>query len=153
MLDEMLLARIEARHVHFLAKRDMLPGDLPEASVLQKTDIVHGAELGLIIGGVVGALGGLLAVLMPPGGASLELVTVLITALLGALLGAWMSSMAGTQIPNSRLRPFHDDIEHGKVLMMIDVPIGRLAEIRERIGQRHPEAVAGGIEPTIPAFP
>jgi hypothetical protein len=31
MLDEMLLARIEIQHVHFLARRDTLPPDLPEA--------------------------------------------------------------------------------------------------------------------------
>ena len=55
MLNDMLLARIECRHIHFLAARGTLPPDLPEASVLQKTDIVHGAQLGLIIGAVVGA--------------------------------------------------------------------------------------------------
>ena len=153
MLDEMLLLRVEERHIHFLARRGTLPGDLPEASVLQKTDIVHGAETGLVIGGVAGTLGGALAVLMPPDGMSLQLVTVLITALLGALFGTWVSSMVGTQVPNSRLKAFHADIERGKVLMMIDVPLGRLATINERIAQRHPEAVAGGVEPTIPAFP
>jgi len=153
MLDEMLLVRIEERHIHFLAKRGTLPDDLPEASVLQKTDIVHGAEMGLVIGGVAGTLGGVLVVLLPPGGVSLQLVTILITALLGALFGVWVSSMVGTQVPNSKHKAFHAEIERGKVLMMIDVPIGRLAAIRERVAQRHPEAVSGGIEPTIPAFP
>ena len=153
MLDEMLLARIEVSHIHFLAKRGTLPDDLPEASVLQKTDVVHGAELGLVIGGVIGVAGGTLVVLMPPGGISLQLVTILITAVLGALFGIWMASMVGTQVPNSRLKAFHADIDRGKVLMMIDVPIGRVPAIRERVAQRHPEAVSGGIEPTIPAFP
>ena len=46
MLNEMLLARIEVGHMHFLARRDMLPDDLPAANVLQKTDVVHGAQLG-----------------------------------------------------------------------------------------------------------
>src|ERR1044072_4459728 len=68
MLDEMLLARVEERRIHFLAKRGTLPDDLPEASVLQKTDIVHGAEMGLVIGGVAGTLGGALVVMLPPGG-------------------------------------------------------------------------------------
>jgi hypothetical protein len=56
-------------------------------------------------------------------------------------------------VPNSRLKAFHADIERGKVLMMIDAPFGRLAAINERVAQRHPEAVSGGVEPTIPAFP
>lgn len=153
MLDEMLLLRIEERHMHFLAKRGTLPADLPEANVLQKTDIVHGAEMGLVIGGVAGTIGGVLAVWMPPAGMTLQLVTILITALVGALFGVWVSSMVGTQVPNSRLKAFHADIERGKVLMMIDVPFGRFAAINERVSQRHPEAVSGGVEPTIPAFP
>jgi membrane protein DedA with SNARE-associated domain len=153
LLDEMLLARVEIGHVHFLAKRDTLPSDLPEAGVLQKTDIVHGAEIGLVIGGSAGIVLGGLLVMMPPGDISLELVTVLITGLLGAGFGAWVSGMIGTQVANSRLKAFHADIDRGKTLMMVDVQRARVAAIRELVMQRHPEAVFGGLDPTIPAFP
>ena len=152
MLDEMLLARIEVRHIRFLAKRGTLPNDMPEASVLQKTDIVHGAEMGLVIGGVAGTLGGVLVVLFPPGGVSLQLVTILITALLGGFFGAWVSSMVGTQVPNSKLKAFHADIARGKVLMMVDVPFSRIEAIREHVAQRHPEVEFGGMEGVIMAF-
>jgi len=121
--------------------------------VLQKTDIVHGAKIGLVVGGVAGTLGGVLVVLMPPGGVPLQLVTILITALLGGLFGAWVSSMVGTQVPNSKLKAFHAGIERGKVLMMVDVPFGRTREIRQYVTQRHPEAEFGGMEPVIMAFP
>ena len=152
MLDEMLLARIEVRHVRFLAKRGTLPDDMPEASVLQKTDIVHGAEMGLVVGGAAGTLGGVLIVLYPPGGVSLQLVTILITALLGGFFGAWVSSMAGTQVPNSRLKAFHADIARGKVLMMVDVPFSRIREIRQHVAQRHPEVQFGGMAGVVMAF-
>jgi hypothetical protein len=152
MFNEMLLARLEARHVHFLARRGALPPDLPEANVLQKTDVVHGAETGLIIGGGTGVIAGILLVLFPPHGVTLQLVTVLITALLGALFGAWMASLAGTMVPNSMLKRFHADIERGKVLMMVDVPLSREREIGDFIKTRHPEIESGGIEPTL-AFP
>lgn len=152
MLNEMLLARIEERRIHFLAKRGSLPPELPEASVLQKTDIVHGAQLGIVIGGVAGTLGGLLVVFFPPGGVSLQLVTVLIAALLGALFGAWVSSMAASAVPNSQLVRFQDDIGRGKVLMMVDVPMRRIAEISELVRRRHPEAISSGFEPTV-VFP
>lgn len=153
MLNEMLLARIEIRHIHFLSRRGTLPDDLPEANLLQKTDVVHGAQLGMVIGGIAGTVGGLLVVLFPPGDVSLQLVTVLIAAVLGALFGAWASSMAATAVPNSRLKPFHADIERGKVLMMADVPMRRVQEISALVAKRHPEAASGGFEPTIPAFP
>lgn len=153
MLDEMLLARIEERHLHFLGKRGALPNDMPEASMLQKTDIVHGAQMGLVVGGAAGTLGGVLVVLFPPGGVSLQLVTILITALLGCFFGAWVSSMVGTQVPNSHLKAFHSQIALGKVLMMVDVPFSRIKPIRELVAQRHPEAEFGGMEAVILAFP
>ena len=153
ILNEMLLARIEIGRMHFLGKRGQLPPDLPEANFLQKTDFVHGAQLGLGIGGLGGIVVGLLVVAFPPGGASVQLVAVLIAAVVGALFGAWASSMAASAVPNSRLRQFHAEIERGKVLMMVDVQMGRVQEISDLVARRHPAAVSGGREPTIPAFP
>jgi hypothetical protein len=138
--------------MHFLANRGALPPELPEAGVLQKTDLVHGAELGMVIGGIAGTLGGLLAVFFPPAGTSLQFVTVLVAAVLGALLGAWASSLAGSALPNSRLARFAPDLQHGKVLMMVDVPLARIDEINELVARRHPDAIPGGFEPTL-VFP
>ena len=153
MLNDMLLARIECRHIHFLSKRDSLPPDLPEASVLQKTDIVHGAQLGLIIGAVVGAVAGALLVLFPPEGVTLKLAAVLLLALGGAFFGLWASSMVASAVPNSRLKAFQPQMAGGKVLMMVDVPMRRVQEICDLVSGRHPEAASGGFEPPIPAFP
>jgi hypothetical protein len=150
MLDEMLLARIEIRHIRFLARRGTLPPDLPEASMMQKTDIVHGAQLGLVIGGAAGALGGLFVVLF---GTASQLVTVLIAALLGAGFGAWASSMAASAVPNTKLKAFQGALDEGRVLMMVDVPMHRVDEITALVSGRHPETLSGGFEPTIPAFP
>jgi hypothetical protein len=153
MLREILLARIDCRHIHFLSRRDTLPEDLPEANVLQKTDIVHGAQVGIAIGGVVGAIAGSLVVFFPPEGTTLKLITILLVAIGGALFGAWASSMVASSVPNSRLKAFHADMDAGKVLMMVDVPMRRAAEICELIARQQPEARSGGFEPTIPAFP
>jgi hypothetical protein len=153
MLNEMLLARIECRHIHFLSRRDTLPDDLPQANVLQKTDIVHGAQVGVAIGGIVGAIAGALLVFFPPEGVTLKLITVLVVAIGGAVFGAWASSMVASSVPNSRLKTFHAQMEAGKVLMMVDVPMRRVQEICELVAGRHPEALSGGFEPTIPAFP
>src|SRR5437762_5177987 len=95
--NDLLLARVEDRHMHFLARRGTDLGELHEASYLQKTDAVHGAFTGLVIGGVVGVLVGLLLVYFPPGGASIQLVAVLIAAVIGAFLGIWVASMVGLQ--------------------------------------------------------
>ena len=151
--DDLLLARIEDRHMHFLARRGTSLGPLREASTLQKSDAVHGAELGFVIGGIGGFLIGVYIYLTPPDTVALHLVTVLASTVIGAAFGAWTASLVGMSVPNSRLKLFEAEIESGKILLMVDVPPSRLEEIRELVGRRHPEASAHGLEPTIPAFP
>jgi hypothetical protein len=142
--DDLLLARVEDRHMRFLAKRGAELEPLHEAGYLDKSDIVHGAAVGLALGAVIGALIGALVVAYPPEGTNPQLVAVLVGMLIGAPLGGWMASMAGAAVPNSRLRQFEADFEAGRVLMMVDVPLRRVAEITELVASRHPEAVPRG---------
>jgi hypothetical protein len=151
--DELLLARIEDAHIHVMAKDNVPLTGLHEASILQKTDFVHGAETGLAVGGGIGIIAGLVAVFFPPAGVDLQLVTILLTALIGAAFGAWVASMVASAIPNSRLKAFESAIAAGLILMMVDVPSGRVDEIKKLVAFHHPEAMNSGIEPTIPAFP
>src|SRR2546423_6459636 len=151
--NDLLLARIADKHMHFLARRGTDLGELHEASYLQKTDTVHGAFTGFVIGGLMGVIVGVMLVNFPPGGMSLQLVAVLVAAIVGAGLGTWVASMVGLQVPNSRLRSFEGDIQEGKVLLMLDVPAGRSQEVHEIIARRHPQAADRGNEPTVPAFP
>lgn len=152
-MNDLLLARIDERHIHVLAKRDAPMEGLHEANVLQKTDLVHGAELGLVVGGAAGLILGAILVFVPIHDAQLQLVTLLITALGGALFGAWVSSLVAAGVPNTRLLAFSRDIEEGKYLMMVDVPFHRVQEIQLLLEKRHPEDKGGGVEPSVPAFP
>ena len=153
LANDLLLARIEDKHMHFLARRGTDLGELNEASYLQKTDTVHGAFVGFVIGALMGAFGGALLISFPPQGVTIELVAVLIAAIVGAGLGIWVASMVGLQVPNSRLKGFEHDLEDGKILLMLDVPSGRYDELRTIIARTHPEAADRGNEPTVPAFP
>jgi hypothetical protein len=150
--DDLLLARVDDRHMHFLARRGTSLGRLREASYLQKSDAVHGAQLGLVLGGVIGFLIGVYIYLTPPEGVALELVTVLVSTLIGAVLGAWMASLVATSVPNSRLKGFQAEIDAGRILLMLDAPPSRIEELTRIVARRHPEAVRG-IEATSPAFP
>jgi hypothetical protein len=153
LLDVLLLARVEERHMHFHAREGTLPDDMPEASFVQKTDLVHGLESGMVIGAGAGLMGGILLVLFPPEGLQLQVFAILATAFGGAVFGSWASGMAAAAIPNSRLKAFQPGIDAGQVLLMIDLPLGRVAQIEELIEQRHPSVRFGGQEPHIPAFP
>jgi len=150
LANDLLLARIEDRHMHFLARRGTDLGELNEASYLHKTDAVHGAFVGLVIGGVMGAVVGAILVNFPFQGVSMA---VLVAAIVGAMLGVWVATMVGLQVPNSRLKAFEQELQDGHVLLMLDVPSGRYDEVRAIIARTHPEAIDRGNEPTVPAFP
>jgi uncharacterized membrane protein len=128
-------------------------GKLHEANYLQKSDAVHGAELGFVLGGLGGFLIGIYIYLTPPDGIALQLVTVLISTVIGSMFGAWAASLVAMSVPNSRLKPFQKEIDAGKILLMVDVPPSRIEEIQDLVHRRHPEATAHGVEPTLPAFP
>jgi hypothetical protein len=153
LANDLLLARVEDRCMHFLARRGTDLGELHEASYLQKTDAVHGAFTGLVLGAAIGICVGIALVYFPPGHLSVELVAVLIAAMVGGAIGMWVASMIGLQVPNSKLRDFEQEIAEGKILLMLDLPAGRYPEIREVIARTHPEAVDRGNEATVPAFP
>ena len=112
--NDLLLARLEDQYMHFLAKRGMSLGALHEANTFQKSDAVHGAELGFVIGGVGGFLIGIYIYLTPPDGVTLQLVTVLLSTVIGAIFGAWAASLVAMSVPNSRLKPFQKEIDAGK---------------------------------------
>ncbi len=153
IVDELLLAHIPFEHIHVLARANTPLDELPEAGLAQKTDLVPALERGLAVGGTVGALAGLAAVVFPPAGVVAAGGAILFGALGGAGFGAWVSSMVGVSLPNSRLQRFEKAIEQGMILMMVDVPKDRVDEYEELIRSHHPEVDIEGTEPTIPAFP
>jgi len=151
--NDLLLARVEDRHMHFLAKRGTDLGELHEANYLQKSDLLHCAGVGFALGGIGGMALGAVIMTYPPEGTQPQLVAFLIATIVGAFLGAWMASMAAAAVPNSRLKHFQADIENGKVLLMLDVTFGKVDDIRGFMSGRLPEAVSGGEETRFPAFP
>lgn len=155
IVDELLLARIEERHIHIAAAdhHALTEANLPEANLLQESDFIPAVERGLAIGGATGALAGIAAVVIPGVGLALGGGAILGIGLAGAGVGAWLSSMIGISAPSSRLKDFEDAIASGELLMMVDVPKGRVDEITELVQQHHPEAEVEGTEPVIPAFP
>lgn len=155
IVDELLLARIEARHIHIAAKdhHALTEANLPEANLLQESDFVPAVERGLAIGGATGILAGIAAITVPGVGLALGGGAILGIGLAGAGLGAWVSGMIGISAPSSRLADFEAAVGEGQLLMMVDVPKGKVDSITELVKSHHPEAHVEGTEPVIPAFP
>ncbi|HUT42122.1 MAG TPA: DUF1269 domain-containing protein [Gammaproteobacteria bacterium] len=155
IVDELLLARIEERHIHIAAAdhHALIEAHLPEAGLLQESDFVPSVERGLAVGGATGIMAGIAAVAIPGLGLALGGGAILGIGLAGAGLGAWVSSMIGISAPSSRLTEFEAAIKKGELLMMVDVPKSRVEDITDLVKSHHPEAHIEGTEPVIPAFP
>jgi hypothetical protein len=149
--NDLLLNWIEKRHIHFMAN-GILPPELPEATLFHKTDIVHGAEIGMLVGAALGIALGVWLIYFPFEDVSFKLPLLLLTIAFGILFGGWASSMVAASIPNSRLTAFYPEIERGKVLLIADVPSGRITEI-ENLLAKHTEMQFKGEDPHIPIFP
>lgn len=153
VVNDLLLARIEEKHIHVLAKRGTPLEELPEASLLQKSDFVPAVQQGLAVGGSTGLLAGLIAIALPFASPVIAGGILLGTTLASAGIGAWISGMIGVSTANRRIKEFEDAIEAGHFLVFADVPADRLNEIEERIKKHIGEVEVETTEPKIPAFP
>ncbi len=137
--DEMLLARIEDKHIHFLAKPGTDLGDLQQATAIEKTNIIHEGERGLLIGAVLGLIGGLYVLAVPRWLTYSPLwfthspwyVVLGITIVFGAIAVAVGAAMLGVNIFNTDLAKYKKRIQEGGVLMIVAVPLFRAQEIRK----------------------
>ncbi len=153
IVDELLVKRVDWRHIHVIAHHTVRLDDLPEASLIQSSDLLHALARGTAAGCATGMLTGLVALAFPPAGLTIAGGVVVALTLAGGGFGAWAATMIGVDVPNTRLKRFEQAIERGELLMMIDVPQKRVEEIEEMIKLHHAEADIQGTEPTIPAFP
>jgi hypothetical protein len=153
IVDELLLSRIEERHLHVVAREGTPLEDLPAAKLAQSSDLVPALQRGVAAGGLAGLLVGVLAVTFPPAGLVLGGGALLGLTAFGAGFGAWMSSMVGVGLPNSRIEQYQQAIEAGGLLLMVDVHRDRVEEVEALVMRHHPEAELEGVDPNIPIFP
>jgi len=155
-MDDLLLARVGVKPIHFFGREGMDMSGLHAANVLQTTDAIYAAETGFLIGGTVGLVTGLLVAMFYPisiGDGSLQWGVVAVLGVLGGLFGAWSSSMIGISVPSRRLKRFEAAIEQGQILLMVDVPSARVKVIEALLQASHPEAHFEGEDPDTPVFP
>ncbi|MDN5850534.1 MAG: DUF1269 domain-containing protein [Nitrococcus sp.] len=153
VVHEFLLNHVEERHIHVVARKGTPLEDLPEAGISENTDFIPAAERGMLAGGATGALVGLAGVAFPPAGLAIGGGSVIFLTLGGAAFGAWISSMIGLSFDSSRLDKFHEAVEAGQILMLVDVPKRRVDDIEDLVRSHHQDVDIKGIEPLIPNFP
>jgi hypothetical protein len=147
-VDQLIDRGVSVRRMHTIAYGVEL-GTLPAASERQKRDtkfrlekLLWNANLALFLSATIAFIASLVSgsVLW----AALSLFVMLLTFISG--------EQFAVKVPEVTLSEFTDALEHGEVLLMVDVPVYRVAEIEGFVHHHHPEAVVGGASWTVDAL-
>jgi hypothetical protein len=151
VVDDLRQQGVKEANIYVVAREGTPLGDLPDAGVMAESDFYPQLERGLAAGGVIGVIGGLIA--MRLAGAVFGGAAVLLFGLIGAGVNGLLAAIFGAGFPNSRLQRFESEIEAGKVLVMVDVPNAEVNALEERLKRSHPEVELEGFEPHTPVIP
>lgn len=120
------------RDISLVARADIELGEVPNERKEADTDFmpaaVRGAGYGALAGVVIGLIG---LMIVPLGGLGIVLM-----AAVGAVVGAWASALMGSALPDPIRRKFHDQIEAGRVLVVVDADEDTQKMLEQRLGER-----------------
>jgi hypothetical protein len=119
------------------------------ATTYQQLDVIHTGQRRGLGGAGVGVLIGALAYAVQPLPWEVDGFAVALIALAGGLFGAWQGAVAGLSRENYKIAPFHDDLEAGRHLLMVDVSDKNRARVREIMNVRFPSAEFRGRDTTL----
>lgn len=96
-------------------------------------DFIPAAWHGTIMGAVAGLVAGLVAMQLPFFG--LSLAGALALAVVGALVGTWASVLMGSALPDAVRRTFAEEIEAGKILVVVDAEPEEFVDVERAIAR------------------
>ncbi len=116
-MDAARRAGIDDVDVLLIARSDIELEVIPDHRKEADTDFMPAAARGAALGGVLGAVGGLIAVVTPLG---VTLLGAAAIAAAGAAVGGWASALVGAGLPDPIRQKFEAEIEAGRILLVID---------------------------------
>ncbi|WP_434150813.1 hypothetical protein ACR2R6_04675 [Methylocaldum gracile subsp. desertum] len=140
--NDMHQAGITDWHFHVVSKDEagLYRRHIHAANLIQKHDVIRSGERGAVIGGIVALLATAYVMAAEPFGSDVSgLVYVAIFGFI-TLFGAWVGGLSGLATENHAIAQYHDDINTGKYLIMIDVRRDQEESVRSLMAEKHPEA-------------
>jgi len=142
VVDELIDSGIDTRHMHALADRRTRLDGLPGASRRQYRESASSLEKLLGNTNLISfacALSALIVLLITLGLSWWLIIPV------GTLAVNFVIGLHFSNLPNTHLGEFRDALAHGEILLLVDVPESRVAEVEHQVQRRHPEAFPGGV--------
>lgn len=133
---------IEDWQFHVLAKDDaeLHRHHLHEANIFQKSDLIHSGERGALIGLAAGFY---LAMFVSPWSA-VSILFLLYGLLALTAVGLVFGTVWGNFHENYRILRFHNDIESGRLLVMLDAKNDQHALVKHLLKHEFPQLKSSG---------
>lgn len=98
-----------------------------------RTDTTPAALRGIFFGALVGLVAAVIAHFVPS--LQVTLGEAVFVVLIGAMIGAWSAALMGSSIPNEVRRHFKDEIDQGRILVVIDARKRALAQAESALAK------------------
>jgi hypothetical protein len=121
--DALYSAGISAWNFHVISKDDagMYCHPSRSTSPLHRIGVMRGSTIGALCGFLVGLFAAIAAVLLLPLSLLQNLVLFAAATFTPTLIGSWLGAMVGRALQDRQIARFYNLIEHGHVLLIIDV--------------------------------
>ena len=143
-------AGIEHRHIH-IAHKDHLGTQqrhLNDLSFLEEFDTLHSSERGFLVGIVLSAMTGFAIYEYMEGHPIASMIT-LFACLVVLGYSTWLGGLIGSSSDNYRLQPFHDHLEQGGALVIVDLDVETEQKLKKVLVKEMPSVVPSGRSSTI----
>lgn len=129
---------------HVLSKDDagLYRHHLHAATPLHQRDLIRTGERGALLGFAVGMAAAVFSASLIEMSSMHTMMVFSIAVILPTLFGAWLGGLVGLSTENHKITRFHNDIEAGRALLMIDVKRTHENRIRDLM-ESFPVSVGG----------
>jgi hypothetical protein len=136
---------------HVVAKDEsgLYQHHIHSATPIHQLDIIHSGERWGLLGAGAGLVVGLGIYFFEAFPFATTGLTVFLFALVGGLFGAWQGGVIGMSRESYKLEPFHEDIEAGRYLIMVDVKPDSRGRVREVMNMGFPKVRFCGRDTTM----
>ena len=145
-------AGVTTPQIHVLSEDDagVESHHLHEVEAVLKKDVVHGTEMGAIVG-VIGAAAVILLAWISGLTETYTWVPAIFLAIIVLGFCTWEGGLIGIQEPHVDFRRFQDDLHEGKHILFVDTDPDQETVLRQ-VAADHPKLQPAGDGPATPRF-
>ena len=135
-------------YLHVISKDEtgLVQKHIHSSNYLETLDLFHGTTVGGLIGFALSSITVAAAVFTEYLGPSVPALAYFLFIVFFTMFGIWEGGLYGIDSENIKIKPFHDDIENGKYLVLVYADKTQEEAITSMMKTKHPESKLVGVD-------